>query len=114
MRNLYGKYKGVLLVAVAQDSNQNILPVAVVIVKSKDYRCMAFFLDNLSRYVVIRVGVDIISDHHKSINATIRRSNSWWELPKAFHMYCIRHITANFLQRFKVPYLHKLVVSVGN
>ena len=29
-------------------------------------------------------------------------------------MYCIRYIPANFLRRFKAPYLHKLVVSMGN
>ena len=29
-------------------------------------------------------------------------------------MYCIRHIADNFLRRFKVPYLHKLVICMGS
>ncbi|XP_027346414.1 uncharacterized protein LOC113858129 [Abrus precatorius] len=58
-------------------------------------------------------GVGIIFDRHKSINVAIKRSNGQWEPPKAFHMYCIRHIAANFLRRFKTPYLHKLVVRMG-
>ncbi|RYR70934.1 hypothetical protein Ahy_A02g005241 isoform A [Arachis hypogaea] len=28
-------------------------------------------------------------------------------------MYCIRHIRSNFLRRFKTPYLHKLVATLG-
>ena len=33
--HLYGKYKGTLLIAVAQDDNQNKTPIAFAIVKSK-------------------------------------------------------------------------------
>ncbi|XP_027368864.1 uncharacterized protein LOC113874849 [Abrus precatorius] len=91
--HLYGKYKGVLLVAVAQDENQNILQIA---------------------FVVVEDDVGLISDpYHESIIVAIRRSNGQWKLLKAFHMYCIRHIVANFLRRFKVPNLHKLVVHMG-
>ncbi|XP_027362586.1 uncharacterized protein LOC113870188 [Abrus precatorius] len=58
-------------------------------------------------------GVGIISDRHELINTAIRRSNRQWEPPKAFHMYCIRHIAANFLRIFKTPYLHKLIVCMS-
>ena len=112
--HLYGKYKGALLVAVARDGNQNILPVAFAIVEGETADAWHFFLDNLRKHVVTRDGVGIISDRHESINAAIRRSNGQWEPPRAFHMYCIRHIAANFLRRFKAPYLHKLVVRMGN
>ena len=111
--HLYGKYKGALLVAVAQDGNQNILPIAFAIVEGETADAWHFFLDNLRKYVVTRDGVGIISDRHESINAAIRRSNGQWEPPRAFHMYCVRHIVANFLRRFKAPYLHKLVVHMG-
>ncbi|XP_029151648.1 uncharacterized protein [Arachis hypogaea] len=83
--HLYGKYKGALLVAVAQDGNQNIVPIAFAIVE----------------------------DRHTSIDAAIARSNGAWSPPRAWHMYCIRHIGSNFLRRFKAPYLHKLVVNTG-
>ncbi|RYR65810.1 hypothetical protein Ahy_A03g011732 [Arachis hypogaea] len=50
---------------------------------------------------------------HTSIDAVIARSNGAWSPPRAWHMYCIRHIGSNFLRRFKAPYLHKLVVNTG-
>ncbi|RYR15176.1 hypothetical protein Ahy_B04g071902 [Arachis hypogaea] len=111
--HLYGKYKGALLVAVAQDGNQNIVPVAFAIVEGETADAWEFFLTNLRRYVVTIDGVGIISDRHNSIDAAIARSNGAWSPPRAWHMFCIRHIGSNFLRRFKAPYLHKLVVNTG-
>ena len=70
--HLYNKYKGVLLVAVAQDGNKNILPITFAIVEGETVDAWHFFLDNLCRYVVNRDRVGIISDCHESINAAIR------------------------------------------
>ncbi|XP_027364555.1 uncharacterized protein LOC113871654 [Abrus precatorius] len=112
--HLYRKYKGVLLVAVAQDGNQNILPIAFAVVEGEIADAWSFFLENLRKYVVTKDGVGLISDRHKSIIAAIRRSNGQWEPLRAFHMYCIRHIAANFLRRFKTPNLHKLIVRMDN
>ncbi|XP_025661860.1 uncharacterized protein [Arachis hypogaea] len=111
--HLYGKYKGALLVAVAQDENQNIVPIAFAIVEGKTADAWEFFLTNLWRYVVTIDGVGIISDRHTSIDAAIARSNGAWSPPRVWHMYCIRHIRSNFLRRFKAPYLHKLVAILG-
>ncbi|RYQ92691.1 hypothetical protein Ahy_B09g098906 [Arachis hypogaea] len=36
-----------------------------------------------------------------------------WSPPRAFHMFCIRHIESNFLKKFKAMYLQKLVVNIG-
>nr|XP_029147041.1 uncharacterized protein LOC112733035 [Arachis hypogaea] len=111
--HLYEKYKGALLVAVAQDGNQNIVPIAFAIVEGETADVWEFFLTNLRRYVVTIDGVGIISDRHTSIDAAIARSNGAWSPPRAWHMYCIRHIGSNFLRRFKAPYLHKFVVNTG-
>nr|XP_025635766.1 uncharacterized protein LOC112729835 [Arachis hypogaea] len=111
--HLYGKYKGALLVTVAQDENQNIVHIAFAIIEGEIADAWEFFLTNLRRYVVTIDGVGIISDRHTSINAAIARSNGAWSPPRAWHMYCIRHIGSNFLRRFKAPYLHKLVVNIG-
>ncbi|RYQ89723.1 hypothetical protein Ahy_B09g096225 isoform D [Arachis hypogaea] len=62
---------------------------------------------------VTRDGVGLISDRHESINAAVERSNGAWSPPRAFHMFCIRHIESNFLRKFKAPYLQKLVVNIG-
>ncbi|XP_057734129.1 uncharacterized protein LOC130949421 [Arachis stenosperma] len=109
--HLYRKNKGALLVAVAQDGNQNIVPIAFAIVEGETADAWEFFLTNLWRYVVTIDGVGIISDRHTSIDVAIARSNGAWSPPGAWHMYCIRHIGSNFLRKFKAPYLHKLMVN---
>ncbi|XP_025679105.1 uncharacterized protein [Arachis hypogaea] len=111
--HLYGKYKGCLLVAVSQDGNNNIVPIAFAIVERETSDAWHFFLSNLRQHVVTRDGVGLISDRHESINAAVERSNGAWSPPRAFHMFCIRHIESNFLRKFKAPYLQKLVVNIG-
>ncbi|XP_057719343.1 uncharacterized protein LOC130933743 [Arachis stenosperma] len=73
--HLYRKYKGALLVAVAQDGNKNIVPIAFAIVEGETTDACEFFLTNLRRYVVTIDSVGIISDRHTSIDAVITRSN---------------------------------------
>ncbi|XP_025685398.1 uncharacterized protein [Arachis hypogaea] len=60
--HLYGRYGGVLLIAVAQDSNNNILPIAFVIVESESTESWSFFLTNLRHYVTPQEGLLVISD----------------------------------------------------
>ncbi|QHO04778.1 uncharacterized protein DS421_13g443080 [Arachis hypogaea] len=86
--HLYGKYKGCLLVAVSQDGNNNIVPIAFAIVEGETFDAWHFFL-------------------------TVERSNGAWSPPRAFHMFCIRHIESNFLRKFKALYLQKLVINIG-
>ncbi|RYQ89324.1 hypothetical protein Ahy_B09g096028 isoform A [Arachis hypogaea] len=97
--HLYGKYKGCLLVAVSQDGNNNIALIAFAIVEGETSDAWHFFLSNLRQHVVTRDAVE--------------RSNGAWSPPRAFHMFCIRHIESNFLRKFKAPYLQKLVVNIG-
>ncbi|RYR31503.1 hypothetical protein Ahy_B01g056304 [Arachis hypogaea] len=104
--HIYKKYKSALLVAVAQDKNQNIVPITFAIVESKTTGAWEFFLTNLHRYIVTIDGVGIISDCHNSIDAAITRSNGIWSPPRAWHIFCIRRIESNFLRRFNTPYLH--------
>ncbi|RYR57291.1 hypothetical protein Ahy_A05g023015 [Arachis hypogaea] len=111
--HLYGKYKGCLLVAVSQDGNNNIVPIAFAIVEGETSEAWHFFLSNLRQHVVTRDGVGLISDRHDSIRAAIARSNGAWSPPRAFHMFCIRHIESNFLRKFKALYLQKLIVNIG-
>ncbi|XP_016168863.1 uncharacterized protein LOC107611456 [Arachis ipaensis] len=111
--HLYGKYKGCLLVAVSQDGNNNIVPIAFAIVEGETSDAWHFFLSNLRQHVVTWDGVGLISDRHESINVAVERSHGAWSPPRAFHMFCIRHIESNFLRKFKAPYLQKLVVNIG-
>nr|XP_025611390.1 uncharacterized protein LOC112704016 [Arachis hypogaea] len=101
--HLYGKYKGCLLVVVSQDGNNNIVPIAFAVVEGETSDAWHFFLSNLRQHVVTRDGIGLISDRHESINAAVERSNGAWSPPRAFHMFCIRHIESNFLRKFKAP-----------
>ncbi|XP_052111504.1 uncharacterized protein LOC107468974 [Arachis duranensis] len=74
--HLYGKYKGCLLVAVSQDGNNNIVPIAFAIVEGETSDAWHFFLSNLHQHVVTRDGVGLISDRHESINAAVERRYS--------------------------------------
>ncbi|XP_072088528.1 uncharacterized protein [Arachis hypogaea] len=90
--HLYGKYKGTLLVAVAQDGNQNIVPIAFALVEGERADAWHFFLRNLRMYVVRKDGVGMISDRHESIRASVNHSGGDWQPPRVWWMFCIRHI----------------------
>ncbi|XP_015966132.1 uncharacterized protein LOC107489877 [Arachis duranensis] len=64
-------------------------------------------------HVVRKDGVGMISDRHEAIRAAVNRSGGDWQPPRAWWMFCIRHIGSNFLRAFKVPHLQKLVVNIG-
>ncbi|RYR34676.1 hypothetical protein Ahy_A10g049664 [Arachis hypogaea] len=93
--HLYGKYKGVLLVVVSQDGNDNIVPLAFAVVEGETFDACHFFFTHLHTHVVTR--------------DAIARSNKSWEPPRASRMFCVRHIASNFLRNFKTPYLQKLI-----
>ena len=59
--HLYGQYKGMLLIVVAQDGNQNIFLIAFMIVEGETMDAWYFFLFHLRKYVVTQDGVGIIS-----------------------------------------------------
>nr|XP_025703500.1 uncharacterized protein LOC112805322 [Arachis hypogaea] len=111
--HLYGRYKCTLLVAVAQDRNQNIVPIAFSLVEGETADAWHFFLRNMRMHVVRKDGVGMISDRHESIRAAVNHSGGDWQPPRAWWMFCIRHIGSNFLRVFKVPHLQKLVVNSG-
>ncbi|XP_025664990.1 uncharacterized protein [Arachis hypogaea] len=90
--HLYGKYKGELLDAVAQDGNQNIVPIAFAIVDGEMENAWEFFLTNLRRYVVTIDGVDnflteIIpsTQMEQEYNKNYQRLKEWGE---AYTQWC--------------------------
>ncbi|XP_012472492.1 uncharacterized protein LOC105789671 [Gossypium raimondii] len=94
---LYGKYTQILLIAVAQDDNRNVLPIAFAIVELECFESWEFFLTNLRRHVVREDKYFcLISDRSKGLLAAIRRLGVPW-----MSVYCIRHIAANFHKDYK-------------
>ena len=99
--HLYGKYGGTLLMAIAQDGNSNILPIAFALVEGETREAWSFFLTNLRQHVTPQEGILIISDRHGAIKAALNAEDSGWHPPRAHHAYCIRHIVSNFALAFK-------------
>ncbi|XP_052110329.1 uncharacterized protein LOC127741602 [Arachis duranensis] len=100
--HLYGKYDGVLLIAVAQDGNSNILSVAFAVIEFESTESWSFFLTNLGRHVTPQEGLLIISDRSQVIKAALRANDNLWEPLRVFHAYCVRHMATNIVSRFKI------------
>ncbi|XP_015971013.1 uncharacterized protein LOC107494493 [Arachis duranensis] len=99
--HLYGKYGGTLLLAIAQDGNSNILPVAFALVEGENAESWPYFLSNLRRHVTPQQGILVISDRHNGIKAALESPDSGWQPPHAYRAFCIRHVAANFALTFK-------------
>ncbi|XP_052114402.1 uncharacterized protein LOC127745580 [Arachis duranensis] len=69
--HLYGKYGGTLLLAIAQDGNSNILPIAFALVEEENAESWSFFLSNLRAHVTPQEGILVISDRHHGIKAAL-------------------------------------------
>ncbi|XP_016178188.1 uncharacterized protein LOC107620565 [Arachis ipaensis] len=111
--HLYGKYGGTLLLAIAQDGNSNILPIAFALVEGKNAESWSFFLSNLREHVTPQEGILVISDRHNGIKAALEALETGWLPPRAFRAYCIRHVVANFALTFKGKDSRRLLVNVA-
>ncbi|XP_058756744.1 uncharacterized protein LOC131629957 [Vicia villosa] len=72
----YGKYKGTLPMAVAQDGNNNIFPVVFALVEDK----------------------------HATIESEYNNPDNGWHDPPSVHVNCIKHIAQNFMREIKDCY----------
>ncbi|XP_015960780.1 uncharacterized protein LOC107484751 [Arachis duranensis] len=88
--HLYGKYGGTLLVAIAQDGNSNILPVAFTLVKGEN-----------------------AESWHNGIKAALEAPDGGWLPPSAYWAFCIRHVVANFALTFKGKDARRLLVNAA-
>ncbi|XP_016163130.1 uncharacterized protein LOC107605680 [Arachis ipaensis] len=107
--HLYGKYAGTLLMGIAQDGNNNILPIAFAIVERENTDSWFFFLSNLRRHVATQPGILLISDRHSAIRAALERPGCGWE----HNVYCVRHIASNFATTFKSKEAKKHLVNAA-
>ncbi|XP_016206331.1 uncharacterized protein LOC107646676 [Arachis ipaensis] len=96
-------YDGHLLVhdCMAQDGNNNILPIAFAIVESESTESWSFFLTNLGRHVTPQEGLLVISDRSQAIKIALSTDESGWQPPKVFYAYCIRQMAVNFMTHLK-------------
>ncbi|KAE8653889.1 neurofilament medium polypeptide-like [Hibiscus syriacus] len=110
---LYGQYRHVLLMALAQDGERNIFPIAFVIVEGETTEAWDFFLTNLRQYVVREDGVCLISDRGTGILAAIERPGSLWIPLYAYLTFCICHIGKNSIDQFHNTQIRSEIFSMG-
>ncbi|PNX80578.1 hypothetical protein L195_g036582, partial [Trifolium pratense] len=108
---LTGKYKGTLLLAVAQDGNAHIFPVAYAIVEGETKDAWNFFLKHLRENVTPQENICLISDRHASIKSAFENPSNGWNHSSS-HVYCIRHIAQNFMRAIKNRKLRKYAVNM--
>ncbi|KAG9458798.1 hypothetical protein H6P81_003306 [Aristolochia fimbriata] len=104
--NLYGKYKGCLLIATSFDGDNRLFPLAFALVEKENIDTWTWFISCLARQAVRgRSPMCIISDRHSGI---IRAVRDVFPRPHR-HRFCIRHIIANLKKRYSVQDLNKMV-----
>ncbi|XP_072094101.1 uncharacterized protein [Arachis hypogaea] len=108
-----GQYGGTLLIAIAQDGNSNILPVAIALVEGENAESWTFFLSQLRQHVTPQPGLLVISDSHNSIKAALEAPDGGWLPPSAYRAFCIRHVAANFALTFKGKDARRLLVNAA-
>ncbi|XP_025607228.1 uncharacterized protein [Arachis hypogaea] len=111
--HLYGKYGGTLLLAIAQDGNSNILPIAFTLVEGENAESWSFFLSNLRQHVTPQEGILVISDRHNGIKAALEAPNGSWLPPRAFLAFYICHMAANFSLTFKGQDARRMLVNAA-
>ncbi|XP_074266607.1 uncharacterized protein LOC141589886 [Silene latifolia] len=99
--HLYGKYNGVLLIAMGVDANEQLYPLCFAIVDKERYNTWSWFLACIRGFITQRQGICVISDRHPGILKAMTEVGSGWEEPFAFHKYCIRHHASNINTMFK-------------
>ncbi|XP_016579148.1 uncharacterized protein LOC107876819 [Capsicum annuum] len=100
--HLYRKYEGVLLSAVAEDTENHIYPIVFCVVYKENDASWMLFFEKLKSIVVDGPNLCLISNKHKSIaNGIVKEYNH------AHHGYCMRHLGENlWVNHYYGEHLH--------
>ncbi|GFY81180.1 hypothetical protein Acr_01g0009890 [Actinidia rufa] len=113
---LYGRYTGVMLIAMAKTVTNNIFPLAFALVESENYRDWSWFIHNVRHLIVPGMeGVTLISDRHAAIISAVKHE---WETarlgqPIGIHRYCLRHFRSNYQKNFGNVKVKDLIWKAG-
>uniref|UniRef100_A0A2N9J030 MULE transposase domain-containing protein n=1 Tax=Fagus sylvatica TaxID=28930 RepID=A0A2N9J030_FAGSY len=114
-RNTERFQHGKLLIAMAQDANNEIYPLAFAIVENESESTWKWFLCLIRLHVTQREGIYTISDRHGGIKATIMDEHvPDWRSPNGHWRFCLRHVASNFLQRYKDQNLKNMIMRAGS
>nr|XP_043621865.1 uncharacterized protein LOC122593508 [Erigeron canadensis] len=111
--HLKGSYMGKLLIAVTKDANNNILPIAYVIVDEETSHSWCWFLYNFRLFVARDRQLCVISDRHKGIAHAMTNLDEWKET-LAYHCFCLRHVRSNFIKRYENLSLKRFCWAIGS
>ncbi|KAM3305123.1 hypothetical protein P3S67_011989 [Capsicum chacoense] len=92
---LKSKYRGVLMIAVSKDGNNNIFPLAFGIADSENNESYNSFFNQLRNAIRVREQLSILSDRHPAIANAI--TNIY---PDCQHGICIYHTEKNLRKRY--------------
>ena len=104
---LTGKYKGTILTEIGIDCNKQIVPIAFAFVENENTESWYWFLERLKIHVVAgRPNVCLISDRHAGLLAAIKQPQEGSQFsppiwPDVVNRWRVRHMAANFYERFK-------------
>ncbi|XP_016435975.1 uncharacterized protein LOC107762158 [Nicotiana tabacum] len=103
---LKGKCKGMLLVAVAQDSCKHVYPLAWAVVDKETKITWQWFMENLKASLDLKdgEGYTFMSDMPKGVLDVVRNV-----CPQSYHRYCARHIEANWSKKWNTDEMKKLM-----
>ena len=101
--HLHGKYKGNLMIATAQDANNQIYPLAYAVVDSENDAAWTWFFEQLHNVIPSTSSLVFVSDRHKSIATSIEKVYK-----SAIHVVCTRHLKENLKTLFKNKGIHSL------
>ncbi|XP_020254466.1 uncharacterized protein LOC109831538 [Asparagus officinalis] len=110
--HLYGKYKGVLLVATSVDANGGLFPLAFAVMEVEDTSSWKWFFELIYKWIPsVRAPriITFISDRMKRI---IRALHKGFSAPH-HHRYCLRHIRDNFKKKHGEINLQNLLWQAG-
>ncbi|XP_061349170.1 uncharacterized protein LOC133294501 [Gastrolobium bilobum] len=111
--HLYGKHRGTLLISTAVDGNNYVLPVAFAVVNCENIDNGSWFLAMLRIHVTQKEGIYLVTDRHAGILTAVNNEHLGWQPPKAYHVFCLRHVASNFNHKFKNILLKKQLNKLG-
>ncbi|WMV38496.1 hypothetical protein MTR67_031881 [Solanum verrucosum] len=102
---LKGKFKGILLVALGQDSMKHFYPLAWAVVDRETIRTWKWFIELMRNSLGLADGerLTLMSDIQKGLIGAVGDL-----LPKAQHRWCARHIEANWSRSWSGVQMKKM------
>ncbi|KAF7839052.1 uncharacterized protein G2W53_007534 [Senna tora] len=111
---LYGKYKHSLLIAMGQDGNRNIVPVAFALIEGENESAWSWFLWRLREHVAKDHEVCLISDRGTGLLAALDNPGTGWQSPLGHNVFCIYHVASNLNCKFKNRVIMALLMEAGH